>query len=201
MNDSSKISAPVIYNFPLKTQIPLGIVFAFLNLGVNFLNRFNPIPLYMDTLFTVTASFCGLTSGLIAAVFYHILCTLVNHFDAISLFWALCSVTVVLIIRHYLFLRKKIEATDVLLLVFLVALIISFEGAVLFTVLNAITRYEEDSQIRFMYALLSSSNFPTFLSALLPRVPVNILDKGICVSLGYLTFRLLRKIFTSSPKA
>ena len=63
MNHSTSAKNP-----PLKIQIPLGIAFAFLNLGLHFLNRFNPVPLYADSLFTVSAAFFGLTSGLICSV-------------------------------------------------------------------------------------------------------------------------------------
>lgn len=68
MNQSTSAKNP-----PLKIQISLGIAFAFLNLLLHFLNNFNPVPLYADTLFTLSATFLGLTSGLICAVLSHIL--------------------------------------------------------------------------------------------------------------------------------
>ena len=46
-----------------------------------------------------------------------------------------------------------------------------------------------------MFAFLSQNNVSTFISALLPRVPVNILDKGICVTLGYFAFKGMKKLF------
>ena len=186
--------SPSVKNPPLKIQISLGIVFAFLNLLLHFLNRFNPVPLYADTLFTVTAAFSGLTSGLICAVLSHILFFLAYHFGAESLFWMICSLSVVAIIRLYLKRRNVIEVADIILLIFLIALLVSFEGTFIFMILNTLSNYDEDSQIRFMYTFLSSSNIPTFISALLPRVPVNILDKGICVPLGYLCYRGVAKI-------
>lgn len=181
-------------NFPLKIQVPLGIAFAFLNLVLHFLNNFNPVPLYADTLFTVSAAFFGLTSGLICAVLSHVLFLLSYHFAAVTLFWMICSLSVVFIIRIYLKRRKVIEITDIVLLIFLVTLILSFEGAIIFMFLNALANYEEDSQVRFMYTFLSSSDIPTFISALLPRIPVNILDKGLCVPLGYLCYKGVGKM-------
>ena len=147
----------------------------------------------MDTLFTVTASFFGAVSGVIAAALYHILYLFFYHDVAISsLVWMICSLTIVLIIRVYIKIRKKVEFPDIILLIFLIALIISVEGAVIFTVLNALTDFVEDSQIKFMYALLNSNN----VSALLPRVPVNILDKAICVLLGWFSYKGVRKLLT-----
>ena len=188
MNQSVSIKTP------LKIQIPLGLFFAVLNMTLHFLNNFNPIPLYADTLFTVSAAFFGLTSGLICAVLSHVLFLIVNHLETVTLFWMICSISLVFIIRIYLKKRKVIEAVDIILLIFLVALILSFEGAIIFMFLNALAHYKEDSQIRFMYTFLSSSNIPTFVSALLPRIPVNILDKGICVPLGYLCYKGVGKI-------
>lgn len=84
---------------------------------------------------------------------------------------------------------------DILFLIFLLAIIISFEGAVIFAVLSAAVNYSESSQVRFMYALLESANVPAFLAALLPRIPVNILDKAISVTAGYLCYEGLCRIF------
>lgn len=192
------------YSLSLKYQILLGLFFALCNLALNFLNQVKPdfsIPLYMDTLFTVSASFFGLISGLICAVIYHLACTLVNHYELATLSWTICSVSVVVIIRLYILKRPEIHISDIILLIFLNALVISLEGAFIFTVLNLIAEYKEDSQIRFMYGLLSANNVPVFISALLPRVPVNILDKGICVSLGYLAYIGINKILKALKKA
>lgn len=164
------------YIISLKWQIPLGILFGLLNHGVYFLQSFNPVPLYMDTLFTVTASFFGPVSGVLAAVLYHILYLFIYPNVALSsLVWSICSLSIVLII--------------------------SLEGAIIFTILNSWTDFIEDLQIKFMYALLNSNSFSVFVSALLPRVPVNILDKAICTLLGWFSFLGLQKLFTLSKKA
>lgn len=154
----------------------------------------------MDTIFTITASFFGLFSGLICAILYHISCTLIFHFDASTLVWVICSLTIVIIIRIYIKIQKKIEVPDLILLVFLISLIISFEGATIFTFLNVFTDYNEDSQVKFMYALLSSNSISVFISALLPRVPVNIIDKAISVSIGWACYKVIGKLISSAKK-
>lgn len=199
-NQTSFLESP--YKKPLLIQILLGLAFGLLNHGVYFLQSFNPVPLYMDTLFTVTASFFGAVSGVIAGVLYHVLYLFIYADVALSsLVWMICSLTIVLIIRVYIKIRKRVEFPDIILLIFLIALIISLEGAIIFTILNAVTAFVEDSQIKFMYALLNSNSFSTFVSALLPRVPVNILDKAICVLLGWYSYRGVQKLFTLSKKA
>ena len=188
--------------YSLKIQILLGLALGLLNHAVYFLQSFNPVPLYMDTLFTVTASFLGPVSGVIAAAVYHILYLFIYpNVEISSLVWMICSLTIVLIIRLYVKIRKRVEFPDIILLIFLIALIISFEGAVIFTILNTWANFIEDSQIKFMYALLNNNSFSVFVSALLPRVPVNILDKAICVLLGWFSFKGLQKLFTLSKRA
>ena len=188
---------PNDFSYPLLTQLFLGFIFGFLNHAVYFLQSFNPVPLYMDTLFTVTASFFGPVCGVLTAALYHIMYLSFYPDVAISsLVWMICSLTIVLIIRLYIKIRRKVEFPDIILLIFLIALIISVEGAVIFTVLNALTDFVEDSQIKFMYALLNSNNVSVFVSALLPRVPVNILDKAICVLLGWFSYKGVRKLLT-----
>ena len=201
MTENQRASKLSQFNYPLKWQIPLGLIFVALNVGVNYLQNFNPIPLYMDTIFTIAASFFGLFSGLICAILYHISCTLIFHFDASTLVWVICSLTIVIIIRIYIKIRKKIEIPDLILLVFLISLIVSLEGATIFTLLNIFTGYNEDSQVKFMYALLSSNSISVFISALLPRVPVNILDKAISVSIGWACYKGIGKLISPAKKA
>lgn len=193
---------PSPFTYSLKWQIPLGILFAALNIGVNYLQNYNPVPLYMDTIFTITASFFGGICGLISALLYHITTTIIYAKVPLwSLVWAVCSLTIVLIIRIYIKIRQKIEITDLILLVFLISLIISIEGATIFTVLNVFTGYKEDSQVKFMYALLSGNSISVFISALLPRVPVNILDKAISTCIGWLSYKGVKKLISMVEKA
>ena len=185
--------------YSIKLQILLGAVFGLLNYGVNLLQEtFNPVPLYMDTLFTVAASFFGAASGVICAATHHAMSSALRAHTLSSFSWSICSFTIVLIIRlfvrwHNKNVKKEPEVFELLILIFIVVIAISFEGALIFTILHAAVQYREDSQARQMYLLLSRNNIPVFVSALLPRLPINILDKGICVSLGYLCFRQVKK--------
>ena len=184
-------------------QLLFGVIFGILNFLVYCLQVYNPVPLYMDTLFTVTASFFGWISGFICATLLHVFCFVFQRSGVSSIWWAICSYSVVLIIRLFVNYQNKDEKrktgiTEILVLIFITTFVISLEGAIIFTLLHAFAQYREDSQVRQMFLLLNRNSFPVFTAALLPRIPVNILDKGICVSLGYLAYlgtaRLLERL-------
>ena len=198
----NKRSTLSTFTYPIKWQILLGLAFAALNIGVNYLQNFNPIPLYMDTIFTITASFFGGICGVLSALLYHVTTTFIYAKVPLwSLVWVICSLTIVLLIRGNIKIRKRIELPDLILLVFVIALTVSLEGAAIFTVLNVFTGYKEDSQVKFMYALLSNNSISKFISALLPRVPVNILDKAVSMAIGWPCFKGVAKLISPAQKA
>lgn len=176
-------------------QILLGLAFGLMNLAPHYLNSHFQLPLYMDTIFTVTAAFFSLTAGLVCAAIFHIVSVFVYNFSPYSLFWSICSFSIVFIIRFYVSRKEKIGLIDIVFLIFLISLIISFEGATIFTVMNILANYKETSQVRFMYSLLKSANLPVFISALLPRIPANIVDKAIAMIFGWLCYKGICRIF------
>ena len=143
----------------------------------------------------IQLKFFSLASGIVCALVFHLVCTLVYDFPLYSMAWSVCSLTVVFIIRFYLAKRDENSLFDILAIFFIIVLVVSFEGAVIFTILEASADYADDSQVRFMYTLLRSFKIPVFLSALLPRFPVNLVDKAICVPLGFLCYKGLDRIF------
>ena len=177
-------------------QILLGVIFGLMNLCPHYFNSHFQLPFYMDTIFTVTAAFFSLTSGIVCAAVFHTVSVFAYHFSPYSLFWSICSFSIVFIIRFYILRHKKIGLIDIVFLIFLISLIISFEGASIFTVMNILANYKETSQVRFMYSLLKSANLPVFISALLPRIPANIVDKAIAITFGWLCYKGLFRIFT-----
>ena len=65
-----------------------GIYFCGLECWVNYLQKFYPIPLYMDTIFTITAAFLGGVSGFISALLYHVTTTYIYPEFRVSVFQA-----------------------------------------------------------------------------------------------------------------
>ena len=187
-------NCPVFLN--IFFQILLGVIFGLMNLGPHYLNAHFQLPLYMDTIFTVTAAFFSLTSGIVCAAVFHTVSVFAYKFSPYSLFWSICSFSIVFIIRFYILRHKKIGLIDIVFLIFLISLIISFEGATIFTVMNILANYKETSQVRFMYSLLKSANLPVFVSAVLPRIPANIVDKAIAMIFGWLCYKRICRMFT-----
>lgn len=194
--DQTKLTE--IQKYPLLFQIIIGLVCALLNLALCSIQDYYPIPLFMDTVFTVTASLFGAVSGLIAAFLFHLFSMLEHSNPPSDLTWSICSLTVVLIVRLYI-RKRNIKQTaldffDILLLLIIIAIIISIEGAIIFTILRALVEYRETAQVRTFYLYLLRFDIPVFLSAFIPRIPVNLLDKGICVTIGLFCYKGLCKI-------
>lgn len=140
----------------------------------------------MDTIFTTAASLSGLWSGLLCAAVFHILNVALGGG---SVLWSICSFSLVLVLRVYISKRKSVGFLDIVFLVFVLSFLISLEGAVIFAVLHKISGFQETSSVRTMYVLLRKINIPVIISAFLSRVPANLVDKGICVFLGFLIWR------------
>ncbi|MGN0739799.1 MAG: hypothetical protein ACI4LX_06475 [Treponema sp.] len=186
--------------FSVLCQIGIGLVCGVLNLFQGRFQGFATIPLFMDTMFISLASFFGLISGLVSATVNHLLFLVIEKQEVIKLVWALCSYSIVFIIRIYIRKKSKLFLMDIINLIFLTAVIISIEGALIFTVLHALVKYNEDSVIRSMFFMLIRSNFSTFVSALLPRIPVNILDKGISIAFGFFVYKGIKKLYETARK-
>ena len=101
-------------------QILLGLAFGLMNLCPHYFNSHFQLPLYMDTIFTVTASFFSLTAGLVCAAVFHIVSVFSYHFSPYSLFWSICSFSIVFIIRFYVSRKEKIGLIDIVFLIFLI---------------------------------------------------------------------------------
>ena len=189
--ESSNPNTTVRYSVPF--QLIFGLVFAALNFVLKTVQYYSPIPLYLDTVFTITASFFGALCGTVCSVIFHTMVAIHVHNPA-NFFWVFCSLTIVLIIRVYLKKREQISVFGMVFLIIIVSVIIGFEGSVLFVILNTVVQYKDDSPARIMYHILMRSNFPIFVSAFLPRIPMNILDKTISFPLGYAAFLWIKKI-------
>lgn len=200
-NESLVTSQNFFPKYSILFQIVLGLVFAGLNFLVSLIQSFEIIPLFLDTIFTATASFFGLLCGFISATVYHSLCIIIWKEELIKFIWALCSYSLVLIIRLYIRKKTKLSLADIINLIFLNAVIISIEGAFIFLILHTVIKYNEDSSVRTMYLILIKNNISIFISSLLSRIPVNILDKGISVVGGYYSYLGIRKLYNKLQKS
>ncbi len=93
-------------------QIILGIICLVLNVLTAFLSQTAYNPLFLDTIFIVTASFFGWISGLITAGFVNLFTTILRGDHLSGLWFALCSISFVVIIRLYLHKKDTINFLD-----------------------------------------------------------------------------------------
>lgn len=200
-NESLVTSQNSFPKFSILFQIVFGFVFAGLNFLITLIQSFEIIPLYLDTIFTATASFFGVLCGFVSATVYHSLCIIIWKEELVKFIWALCSYSLVLIIRIYIRKKTKLALVDIINLIFLNAVIISIEGALIFSILHIVVNYKEDSSVRTMYLILIKNHVSVFISSLLSRIPVNILDKGISVVGGYFSYLGIRKLYNKVQKS
>ena len=111
------------FSYPVPAQIVLGIICLALNLLVTYLSQTPYNPLFLDTIFIVTASFFGWISGLITAGFANLFTTILRGDHLSGLWFALCSISFVVIIRLYLHKKDTINFLD-LLPIYLIAVLV-----------------------------------------------------------------------------
>ena len=175
----------------------------FLNIVISVISSSLSIPFFFDTIFTVTAVFyAGLVPGLIVALLYNPLVTLIRcAFNGTNLFYydffyAFCGMIIVFI--TWLFSRNKNDfqsgrgaACAYLVVIALVsALASSFIASLLDTFIRPFFIKKTGlSAIDYFSITFENLNLGTFLSYLLPRIPVTVLDRLICTFTGYILYR------------
>ncbi|MCH5294107.1 MAG: hypothetical protein J1E07_10280, partial [Treponema sp.] len=86
------MSIDVSRTFSVRAQVILGVACGLLEVLVNFLQEhFNPVPIFMDTLLTITASFFGGISGALSAVIFRVLAKVLHNQTPFAFFWLVCS--------------------------------------------------------------------------------------------------------------
>ncbi|MDE7227132.1 MAG: hypothetical protein K2N31_02275 [Treponemataceae bacterium] len=186
-------------------QCAAGIVAGFLNLLLSSTAIRLHVPLFMDTLFTVTASCFGWAGGIIAAVASHIIGFLSDGYsfpkDIPNLLYFFCSLTIVAGVRMVLF-RKPLNAAranpfDMLFLSIVLAFIISLEGGLFYVMLVQSNRVSANiignRAVSSLIYTFVTKNIPMLIASPLASIPVNLVDKTIAVFGGYGIFALLKK--------
>lgn len=176
------------FSYPIPTQIILGIIYLTLNVLTTVVSQAPYNPLFLDTIFIVTASFFGWISGLITSGLTNLFAMIILKVDLSSAWFSLCSISYVIIVRLYVQKKAKINWLDLLPIYLIAVLVISVEGAIISTLLYQNTEFREFTGIRFFTVILIRQHIPIILSSLLSRIPINILDKAITTLLGYLIY-------------
>lgn len=173
-------------NFSMRNfliHLAIGLVCGVLNTVLHILVVKYSIPLFLDTILTAAASFISCTSGVVAAVSYHLI--VFDKTNLSDLAFVLCSLTVVLGIRFAL--RKQPEENAILCLIIsvILAIIISFEGGIIFSIIFTHFHYKESIRTSYASFVFLKSQIPLLVSSILARIPANTLDKILSVFAGW----------------
>ena len=156
---------------PVSKQIFIGIIFGVVNYFFYlFCYQVLHIPLFMDNVFIFGAAFFGFPSGMISAFVFHFVDFLVKMAGgtqtALQFFYSICSFTAVFLTWALVTRHRDFSWILMALLVFVVTIVVSIEGAAI-------------------YYILTFRNFGIFWSATLARIPINLCDKAIAVFGGF----------------
>lgn len=197
----TKIKGIVISKKSPGTTIILCIVAALLNLIVSeFTNKVIKIPLFLDTIFSITMLFyCGVIPALISSFLYSIPSSLMVNAPFYLLF-NLCSFSIILI--TYGIMKKNKENNSIkltILYLILASLLSGFVSSIIggtihtFGLLLFSNEVQEIVTEKFVLSLFSQ-NGDLLLSSILGRIPTTCIDRIISNLSGYGLSKLLIKI-------
>ena len=178
-----------------------------LNIASAMLASTLKLPAFLDTIFTVAITFySGLIPGIIVAALFNPAMTLIrcamtgSELFLYDFLYALCGILIV--IACWLFSRNKKEfhfnrrvtLLYLLIIVFFSTFVSSFSASALDTFIRPLfEKVSGFSAIDDISLVFQKMNFSVFLSYLLPRIPITLLDRCICTFAAYGIYSRLRK--------
>ena len=175
------------------------------NLATSFLASALHVPIFLDTIFTVAITFyAGLIPGLIVAVLHNPIRTFIRSvIYGTDLFYfgslyAVCGMLIAL--STWIFSRNKkdffFNRTVTVLYLLIIVFVSSFLSCFSASALDTFIRPLLNDSLRFFPIDIFSIpfqklKFGMFLSYLLPRIPITVLDRLICTFSGFAVYRLV----------
>ena len=177
------------------------------NIATSFLASALHAPIFLDTVFTVAITFyAGLVPGLIVAVLHNPIRTFIRYaIYGTSLFYfgslyAVCGMLIAL--STWIFSRNKkdffFNRTVTVLYLLIIVFVSSFLSCFSASALDTFIRPLLNDSLRFFPIDIFSIpfqklKFGIFLSYLLPRIPITVLDRLICTFSGFGLYRLVER--------
>ena len=178
-----------------------------LNIASAMLAAALKLPAFLDTIFTVAITFyAGLIPGIIVATLFNPVMTLLrcamtgSEFFLYDFLYGICGILIV--IASWLFSHNKKEfhfsrrvtLLYLLIIVFFSTFLSSFSASALDTFIRPLfEKVSGFSAIDDISLVFQKMNFSVFLSYLLPRIPITLLDRCICTFAAYGIYSRLRK--------
>ena len=196
------------FHASLPAQLVMGAVFGALNVLVTQLVNLLHIPLFLDEFFNAAGAFFGWAGGFTSVLVHRTLSIILPavanpeqfSFVPIDCLFGICDIPVVVLVRLMFRKDRHISMIKLLLCGVILAIIISILGGGIFTFLFTFCGYGEISSVRYLTMLLTGSRIPLAPSAMLSRIPINLIDKPACVFLGYLIARLVRRLLNMKQR-
>lgn len=184
------------FSYPIPVQIVTGILCLILNVTVVYFAQTPNNPLFLDTIFTLTAACFGWISGLIVSCLSNLMYWLFVNFEDGSVWFTFCSISIVVIIRLFVQNKSKLTFLDLLSIYLLSVLAISLEGSIIYTILYNTTSFKETTGVKHFTLILVRQQVPLIFGAFLARIPINLIDKAIATVLGWLVFLVSAKVYS-----
>ncbi|MEE1249363.1 MAG: hypothetical protein UHU19_09095 [Lachnospiraceae bacterium] len=178
-----------------------------LNIASAMLASALKLPAFLDTIFTVAITFySGLIPGIIVAALFNPAMTLIrcamtgSEIFLYDFLYAICGILIV--IASWIFSRNKKEfhfnrrvtLLYLLIIVFFSTFLSSFSASAMDTFIRPLFEKASGfSAIDDISLIFQKLNFCVFLSYLLPRIPITLLDRFICTFAAYGIYSRFRK--------
>jgi hypothetical protein len=183
----------------------MGLAGALLNLGAVLLfQELLHFPLFMDTMFTVALTFLGgLPCGIVTAILTHAIVNPLLVQDLPNYLYTLCNITSALVTAYAMRLfpaecsvspRGKPPAggiygriTILFILSLVMCIMMSLSGGIISTAIETFFTHRDsyDAEVFIFRRMVARKGLPLFLTEILCRIPVNILDRLLSCFGGY----------------
>ena len=177
------------------------------NIATSFFSAALELPAFFDTIFTVAITFyAGLVPGIIAAALSNPLMTVLRcliygteifYFDFL---YSVCGIFIVLATwtisrnKKEFFFSRAVTVLYLLIIAFASSFLSCFSASFLDTFIRPLfEKHSGFSAIDSFSMAFQKLKFNVFLSYLLPRIPLTVLDRLICTFAGFGIYRFAEK--------
>lgn len=191
---------------------PLILAAVFGNIATSFFSALLELPAFFDTIFSVAITFyAGLVPGIIVAVLSNPLMTVLRcafygteifYFDFL---YSVCGIFIVLATwaisrnKKEFFFSRTVTILYLLIIAFTSSFLSCFSASFLDTFIRPLFNKSSGfSAIDNLATVFQKLKFNVFLSYLLPRIPLTVLDRLLCTFAGFGIYRFAEQKFGSN---
>ena len=166
------------------TAIVLNGLFSYINDSI-------PLPIFMDSLFTImTAAFFGLWPAVAVGLLTNVFIELINGFPGFYFPFIIINLLTALVTSF--FVKKKLfeTPTQIFWLIITLSFVTAIIGALIVTIVfGGFTNLYMDNIVRGI--ILTGQSI--FSSVFIVRIVTNIVDKGVAVMCTFIIYKILQK--------